>query len=542
VIAALELDRRAVNAARVLGYLLVSVPIAVLALPALLGVALRVAGPGRRLVQLERRAANRFLGLQIPRVAGRRTALVLAVKPVLTAAGLVLAAAPALCFGALVELGARGVTGTSDLDYLGPWSYGPLLGLALCALALPVAVLVLATLDGLYGALRAAATALLAPRAPGDGPVRELLAESLGDHSVSIVYWLPERAGFFDEVGRPVELPAPGSGRAWTAIERDGQRVAAIIHDAALDTSRELVQAAAATSSLAIANERLKADLRARVEELRVSRARIVEAADAARRRIERDLHDGAQQRLVAASLRLHVLARRIEDPASRELADDIIEELTAAQAELRELARGIHPAILTERGLPAAIDALGGRSPVPLVSRVGIDGRLPAPVESAIYFVVAEALTNVARYASASSARVDVRREGEDVVVLVADDGCGGADLAAGSGLRGLADRLAALDGTLALDSPLGGGTRLEARIPGPGGDEDAAPEPAPPGNGRTAGPGGPPESDRTTGPGGPPESDRTTGPEGPPESDRTTGPEGPPDNDRSTGPELVG
>ena len=242
--------------------------------------------------------------------------------------------------------------------------------------------------------------------------MRELLAESLGDRSVAIAYWLPDREAFVDEAGHPVALPEPGSGRAWTAVEQDGRRVAAIVHDAALDTSPELVEAAAAASSLAIDNERLKADLRARVEDLRVSRLRIVEAADEARRRIERDLHDGAQQQLLALALELRVLRSSISDPEAGPLVDGLAVRLEAALSDLRELARGIHPAILTRSGLDPAIAALAARSPVPVDVQSAIDGRLAPAVEAAAYFVVAEALTNVARYAEAArGARRDARR-----------------------------------------------------------------------------------------------------------------------------------
>ena len=314
--------------------------------------------------------------------------------------------------------------------------------------------------------------ALLAPRAAPSGPVRELLAESLGDRSVAIAYWLPDREAFVDEAGHPVALPEPGSGRAWTAVEQDGRRVAAIVHDAALDTSPELVEAAAAASSLAIDNERLKADLRARVEDLRVSRLRIVEAADEARRRIERDLHDGAQQQLLALALELRVLRSSISDPEAGPLVDGLAVRLEAALSDLRELARGIHPAILTRSGLDPAIAALADRSPVPVDVQSAIDGRLAPAVEAAAYFVVAEALTNVARYADAAQARVELRGDGNGgIVVVVADDGVGGADPSAGSGLRGLQDRLAVVDGVLAIDSPPGAGTRLEATIPSPQG-----------------------------------------------------------------------
>ena len=285
-----------------------------------------------------------------------------------------------------------------------------------------------------------------------------------------------------DETGQPVQLPEPGSGRAWTAVEREGRRVAAIVHDASLETSRELVQAAAASSILAIDNERLKADLRARLEELRVSRLRIVEAADAARRRIERDLHDGAQQRLVALALDLRMLKARLKgQPEAQAMVDEISSRLTSALAELRELARGIHPAVLTDRGLAPAVGALADRAAVAIELEIatGVEERLPPPIEAAAYFVVAEALTNVDRYAAATGARVAVRREGHEVVVVVADDGRGGVDVNAGSGLRGLQDRLAAVDGTLSIDSPPGEGTRLEARIPAP---PERDPAPAPP------------------------------------------------------------
>jgi signal transduction histidine kinase len=210
----------------------------------------------------------------------------------------------------------------------------------------------------------------------------------------------------------------------------------------------------------------LDAELRESLEELRASRARIVEAADAERRRLERDLHDGAQARLVA----LAVLLRAARGRAEGELAtmlDRALEELQTSLSELRELARGIHPAVLTDRGLQPALEALAARAPVPVTIEADADERLPGPVESAAYFVVSEALTNVAKYAQASQATVEVRRENGRVVVDVVDDGIGGADAARGSGLRGLADRVAALDGKLSLDSPAGKGTRLRAEIP---------------------------------------------------------------------------
>jgi signal transduction histidine kinase len=213
--------------------------------------------------------------------------------------------------------------------------------------------------------------------------------------------------------------------------------------------------------------EHLDAELRESLEELRASRARIVEAGDAERRRLERDLHDGAQARLVALSLLLATARRRVDGDEELEvMLDQAREELQTGLTELRELARGIHPAVLTDRGLEPALHALVDRATVPVTVTAEVE-RLPAPVEAAAYFVVSEALQNVAKYAHATSADVSVRRVRGRLVVDVTDDGVGGADAGRGSGLRGLKDRLAALDGTIAVDSPVGRGTRLRAEIP---------------------------------------------------------------------------
>jgi signal transduction histidine kinase len=218
----------------------------------------------------------------------------------------------------------------------------------------------------------------------------------------------------------------------------------------------------------AFAGGLLRSTISQLVEELRASRARIVEAGDAERRRLERDLHDGAQSRLVALALLLRAARRRAgDDPDLGALLDRAQEELQTSLEELRELARGIHPAVLTDRGLEPALEALTARVPVPVSLQVEGEERLPEPVESAAYFVVSEALANVAKYANATQATVAVRRANGSVTVEVIDDGVGGADASGGSGLRGLADRLAALDGTLRLDSPAGHGTRLHAEIP---------------------------------------------------------------------------
>jgi PAS domain S-box-containing protein len=215
---------------------------------------------------------------------------------------------------------------------------------------------------------------------------------------------------------------------------------------------------------------RLNAELHARLDELAASRARIVTAGDVERRRLERNLHDGAQQRLVTLSLSLRLaLARLDSDPAAARAAlADVSDELALALDELRELARGLHPAVLSDRGLRAAVETLAGRASVPVDIANIPDERLPEPVEAAAYYLIAEALTNVAKYAQASEVRVRIAHRDGSVVVEVSDDGVGGADPAGGSGLRGLVDRVEALGGTLEVVSPIGAGTTLRAEIPG--------------------------------------------------------------------------
>ena len=516
----LDLPFRLRRAATGLAYILVSVPLGVASGVAVLvvavGAALSVVWVGvpvllgavaacRWLAERDRRAANALLAAHIrplappadPRARHKpldvladrpltRMLTALAIKLPIALAALLVAAAFVVATGALLALGIKGIAGLGAATYVGPVRTGLLSGIAMCLLALPVGVLAIAVLGAVGGMLRSVTRALLlAPPTAAGAPVREMLAESLGDRTLSIAYWLPDREIFVDEAGRTVALPESGSRRAWTAVECDGRRVAAIVHDAELDTGPELVHAAAAAAALALDNERLKADLRARVEELRVSRVRIVEAGDAARRRLERDLHDGAQQHLVSLALDLRVLKARLVEPEAAALVDEVAGKLATGLEELRELARGIHPAVLTQRGMRPAIEALADRAPIPVECRVDVgEERLAPSIEAAAYFVVSEALTNVSRYAGAERAKVAIRREADTVVVEVSDDGAGGADMAAGSGLRGLADRIAALDGELQIDSPRGAGTRIEARIPCSAGAlaEAAQEPPAPP------------------------------------------------------------
>jgi signal transduction histidine kinase len=393
--------------------------------------------------------------------------VLLALRLPTAAATAAAAALPITLTVLLIVYGAKGFGGGTG-QYVGPWSLNVLMGLVLWLFAVPAGIVSLAVLDGLATPLRDLVRDLLMSPAATGGAVREALAESIGDRRLAIAYWLPERSSFVDEHGLPVELPEPGSGRTWTAVEHEGRRMAAIIHDAELDARPELVRAAAAGSVLALANERLKAELRARVEEVRASRARIVEASMDARRRLERDLHDGAQQQLVALSLDLQLIKNRVsDDPRAVALVESSIEKLATALAELRELARGIHPAILSERGLAAALPALVERVPVPVHCHVEVSDRFPSAIEAGAYFVAAEALTNIAKYSRATTASVRVRHADDCLEVEVVDDGVGGADPAAGSGLRGLEDRVAALGGSLSVHSPPGEGTTVVTRLP---------------------------------------------------------------------------
>jgi signal transduction histidine kinase len=308
-------------------------------------------------------------------------------------------------------------------------------------------------------------------KAPPQPDLREALAKALGDPSLELAFWLPDSNEYVDADGRPVDVHGDDPSRAVTEVRIEDRLVAVIVHDSSLLDDPGLVRAVGAAAALALENDRLEADLRAKVEELRASRTRIIEATLAERRRLERDLHDGAQQRLVSLALQLRFAEDRLKNDQgdARELLQMADDELAAALGELRELARGIHPAVLSDRGLDAALETLASRAPLPveLDSRVG--GRAPEQVELAAYFVVAEALTNVAKYANADRAIVRAVCDDGRLVVEVADDGVGGADPANGSGLRGLADRVSALDGTLELRSEEGRGTVLRADIPVP-------------------------------------------------------------------------
>ena len=302
---------------------------------------------------------------------------------------------------------------------------------------------------------------------PAPAELQDALARALRDPSLELVYWLPEFGSYADLDGRPVELPST-DGRATTLIDRDGVHVAALLHDAALKDEPALLDAVTAAAGIAIDNGRLHAELRARLQELRGSRMRVIEAGQQERKRLERDLHDGAQQRLIALSLELSRLEERLEgDPEARARLDEARQEVSKSLEELRAVARGIHPAVVAGHGLEIALEQLAARAPVPVHLTVAVDGRLPEQLEVAAFYVVSESLTNVGKHARATSAVVDVARTDGQVVVEVVDDGVGGADTERGTGLRGLADRVEALGGRLRVWSPQGGGTRLRAEIP---------------------------------------------------------------------------
>ena len=305
-------------------------------------------------------------------------------------------------------------------------------------------------------------------QAPEPGRLRDSLARALHDPSLELAYWVPEAEAYVGIDGRPVE-PVASRGRMVTMLERHGRRVAAVVHDTALAEDPALLNAVSAAAGLALENERLLAELRAQLEQLRESRARIVEAGDTERRRLERNLHDGAQQRLVSLALALGLAESKVEqEPGTAvTLLQAAREELTMALSELRELARGIHPAVLTERGLTYALTGLVERAPVEVALDVNLDRRPPPAIEAAAYYVVAEALANVAKYAQATTATVSVRTERERLRVEVGDDGIGGADASAGSGLRGLDDRVQAVGGSLRVTSRPDEGTRILAELP---------------------------------------------------------------------------
>jgi len=286
--------------------------------------------------------------------------------------------------------------------------------------------------------------------------LRDKLADALGDPSLRVGYPASDRAGLVDETGRAFELPPPGPGRSVTTV-RDGSRdIAVLVHDTAVLDDPALLDSVAALAKIALANARLQADVLVTVTEIEASRRRLLVVADTERERLEAELQSGAQSRLAR-------VATLLQDGPQEQ---DLREQLRICREAVADFARGVHPRALTECGLSTALADLAATAPLPVELDVA-PRRWTAEVEAAAYFVCAEALTNIARYASANRARIHVVGDGNELRIEVTDDGIGGADPSAGSGLLGLADRLDVLDGTLHIESPVGAGTQMVAVIP---------------------------------------------------------------------------
>ncbi|TCC59664.1 hypothetical protein E0H73_23870 [Kribbella pittospori] len=307
---------------------------------------------------------------------------------------------------------------------------------------------------------------LMELRAHPAGDLREPLARALHDPSLTLAYWLPQYDTWADQEGRAITLRGAEDGRATRVVNRDDEPIIALEFDRSLEDERELLDAVAAAAGIALENNRLQVELRARLQELQGSRARVIDAGQKERQRLERNLHDGAQQRLVALSLELGLLAGSSGGETSERLLQ-AKREVSVSLDELRDVARGIHPAVLTGHGLAVALESLAAQAAVPVELEVAVDGRLTERIEVAAYYVVSESLTNIAKHAHATVASIHVTRSADTVVVEVVDDGVGGADTERGTGLRGLADRVEAVGGRLRIWSPAGHGTRLEAEFP---------------------------------------------------------------------------
>ena len=335
--------------------------------------------------------------------------------------------------------------------------------------AVPVAVLVVFIQRRLAQGAVAGLVIELGGR-DGAADLRGALSRTLGDPSLALAYWYPAESRYVDSGGGPVELPPAGAARSSTLIERDGQPVAAVIHDPALEYNSALVDSVCAAAGLSLDNERLAAELRARLVNLQASRARLVETADTERRRIERNLHDGAQQQLVALKISLGLARQLVTSlPEAAGLLAQTEQQAAEALEELRELARGIYPPLLADLGLPAALQAQLRKAALPVTIEADNAGRYPQQIEAAVYFCVLEALQNVAKYAEASAARVSLRHDGRYLAFTVEDDGTGfdPARTPKGTGLQGIADRLGALGGTIDITSTPGHGTRVTGRVP---------------------------------------------------------------------------
>jgi len=354
-----------------------------------------------------------------------------------------------------------------SLAYGGPWT-AQIRWATFGALALAPIVFLIGLVYARLARSAIAGLVVELPRELAPPDLRDALARTLRDPSLELAYWLPEYETYADVDGQPLDVAELGEGRSATVITWEGKRVGALLHDSSLNDEQELLDAVTAAAGIAVENARLQADLRARLKELRGSRLRMIEAGQKERQRLERNLHDGAQQRLIALSLRLSLLEKKVvDDPQLIEQLDAARAEIALSLDELRDVARGIHPAVLTGHGLGVAVESLVARAAVPVRLTLEMDGRLPERVEVAAYYVISESLANIAKHSGARAARVSLVYELGALVVEVVDDGVGGADTESGSGLRGLADRVEALGGRLRVWTPQGGGTRVQAEIP---------------------------------------------------------------------------
>ena len=368
--------------------------------------------------------------------------------------------APLVCAAGIagaLALAAIGRLAGADTDAVATWAYDAAIVLTAGALAA----------DLLSGrGVRAAATGLVVDLADRQEPraLRAALARTIGDPALEIAYRVGEQ--WVDEAGQPVHLPVDGDqARDVTVVEDGGAPVAALVHDPAALRDTTLARSVVAAVRLALANVRLQADVAARVRDVAASRRRLVEAGDEQRRRLREQLRAGPERGLGGVSNDLAALAAARRGETARALGA-LVAELDAARGDLDRFAQGVHPRALTEQGLHAALRELADQAAVPVALDVS-SRRFPRPQEAAAFFVCSEGLANVAKYAEASGVRIEVAATGSRLLVRVADDGAGGADSARGSGLRGLADRVEALGGTLSVASRVGVGTRLEAELP---------------------------------------------------------------------------
>ena len=368
------------------------------------------------------------------------------------------ALAAALAFAGVLAFGAVQRLAGWDADREALWAYD-------VVIACLAVVLLVDLLRGRWAEAVVADLVVDLGKRADTRTLRDELGRALGDRSLVLGYWLPEEGRYVDDTGRPVELPDPGAGRAVTPIAHEGQPVAILVHDEAVLDDPALVDAVASAARMAVANARMQAEVRARVLELAASRRRIVEAADAQRRRLERELSAGAEQRLAVVAAILDETRAAVDGPAAATLAETE-DELRRARGELRDFAQGIHPSALTDGGLSAALPDLALRAGMPVDLEISV-GRLDPAIEAAVYFLCSEALANAAKHARATGMAVAVTQSRGRLLVEIADDGVGGADPARGTGLRGLADRIEALGGRLSVESLPRQGTRLLAEIP---------------------------------------------------------------------------